>query len=112
VSHSICFPVLLPLTLLRRKDAIDIDNFAEYEAMVKKIIDEAPSKLSVFFSLDDVKAAARVSFFFVVCVEDVDPIDFQDGSDSDEGNEEAGSGADDGNKNLEVTPILFLFQYS
>jgi len=47
----------------RRKDAIDIDNFTEYEAMAKKIIEEAPSKLSVFFSLDDVKAAAaRVSF--------------------------------------------------
>lgn len=57
------FPLFLRLTLLRRKDAIDIDNFAEYEAMAKKIIDEAPSKLSVFFSLDDVKAAAaRVGF--------------------------------------------------
>jgi hypothetical protein len=53
----------LQLTLFRRKDAIDIYNFAEYEVMAKKIIDEAPSKLSVFFSLDDVKAAAaRVGF--------------------------------------------------
>jgi hypothetical protein len=56
----------LQLTLFRRKDAIDIDNFAEYEVMAKKIIDEAPSKLSVFFSLDDVKAAAaRVGLFGV-----------------------------------------------
>ncbi|KAF8800146.1 hypothetical protein BYT27DRAFT_7027078, partial [Phlegmacium glaucopus] len=27
-----------------KKDAIDIDNFAEYESMVKKIIEEKPSK--------------------------------------------------------------------
>lgn len=37
--------------------------------MVKKIIDEAPSKLSVFFNLDDVKAAAARVCFFAVYVE-------------------------------------------
>ena len=34
--------------------------------MAKKIIDEAPSKLSVFFSHNDVKAAAAWVHLFVV----------------------------------------------
>jgi len=61
---AVClFQILCLIISRRRKDAINIDNFTEYEAMAKKIIQEAPSKLSVFFSLDDVKAAtARVSF--------------------------------------------------
>ena len=77
--------------------------------MLKKIIDEAPSKFSVFFSLDDVKAAAAWVHFFVIYFNDAGLILFQDGSDSDEASDEAGSGSDSGNKNLEVALTLFLF---
>jgi hypothetical protein len=74
---AVCFFQNLCLIISRRrKDAIDIDNFTEYEAMAKKIIQEAPSKLSVFFSLNDVKvAAARVSF--PIYVKDVGLILFE-----------------------------------
>ncbi|KAF8814764.1 hypothetical protein BYT27DRAFT_7249806 [Phlegmacium glaucopus] len=41
-----------------KKDAIDINNFAEYESKVKKIIEEKPSKFSIFLSLNDVKLGA------------------------------------------------------
>jgi len=41
-----------------KKDAIDVDNFSEYERMAKKVIEEKPSKFSIFVNLDDVKAGA------------------------------------------------------
>ncbi|KAF8153331.1 hypothetical protein B0H34DRAFT_861457 [Crassisporium funariophilum] len=42
-----------------KKDAIDINNFAEYKKIVEKILDEEPSKLHVFLNLDDVKARSK-----------------------------------------------------
>ncbi|KIM35743.1 hypothetical protein M413DRAFT_14400 [Hebeloma cylindrosporum] len=36
-----------------KKDAIDVDNFSEYERMAKKVIEEKPSKFFVFVNLDD-----------------------------------------------------------
>jgi hypothetical protein len=44
-----------------KKDAIDVDNFSEYERMAKTVIEEKPSKFSIYVNLDDVKTgAARV----------------------------------------------------
>jgi hypothetical protein len=47
-------------SLYRKKDGVDIDNFVEYEKLVKKVLDETPSKLIVYLDLDDVKASAKV----------------------------------------------------
>ena len=53
----------------RKKDGVDIDMFAEYEKITKKILEEEPSKLTVYLDLDDVKASAKVScsrYLFIV----------------------------------------------
>jgi hypothetical protein len=46
--------------LYRKKDAVDIDKFVEYETLTKKILEEEPSKLTVYLNLDDVKAGSKV----------------------------------------------------
>jgi hypothetical protein len=46
--------------LYRKKDAVDIDKFVEYQTLTKKILEEEPSKLTVYLNLDDVKAASKV----------------------------------------------------
>lgn len=52
--------------LYRKKDGVDIDNFIEYKKLVKKILDEEPSKMIVYLDLDDVKANARVHSIFYI----------------------------------------------
>ncbi|KAF8810644.1 hypothetical protein BYT27DRAFT_7209245 [Phlegmacium glaucopus] len=42
-----------------KKDGVDIDMFAEYEKITKKILEEEPSKLTVYLDLEDVKASAK-----------------------------------------------------
>ncbi|KAF8810912.1 hypothetical protein BYT27DRAFT_7208952 [Phlegmacium glaucopus] len=43
-----------------KKDGVDIDMFAEYEKITKKILEEEPSKLMVYLDLEDVKASTKV----------------------------------------------------
>ena len=52
---------LTSLSLCRKKDAVDIDMFAEYEKITNKIIEE-PSTLTVYLYLNDVKACAKVGW--------------------------------------------------
>jgi hypothetical protein len=52
--------------LYRKKDGVNIDNFVEYEKLVKKILDEEPSKMIVYLDLDDVKASAKVHSIFYI----------------------------------------------
>ena len=53
---------------LSKQDSIDIDNFAEYERMAKKVVEEKPTKFSVYVNLDDVKTAAtRVCMMIIIC---------------------------------------------
>jgi len=44
----------------RKKDAIDVDSFAEYQELVHQVLHCQPHKLTVFVDLDDVKKAAKV----------------------------------------------------
>ena len=46
--------------LYRKKDAVDIEKFVEYEKFTKKILEEGPSRLTVYLNLDDVKASWKV----------------------------------------------------
>jgi len=41
-----------------QRDAIDVDNFSKYKRMAKKVIEEKPSKFSIYINLDDVKTGA------------------------------------------------------
>lgn len=43
-----------------KKDAVDIDRFAEYNKLVEKILKEEPSKLMVYVDLQDMKTRAKV----------------------------------------------------
>lgn len=56
------------ISLYRKKDGVDIDNFVEYNKLLKKILDETPSKLVVYLDLDDVKASAKVYSSCVLCI--------------------------------------------
>jgi len=48
------------LAVYRKKDAVDIDKFVEYEKFTKKILEEGPSRLMVYLNLEDVKASWKV----------------------------------------------------
>jgi hypothetical protein len=65
-TSSICFTGQL-IVFYRKKDGVDIDNFVEYEKLMKKVLDEMPSKLIVYLELDDVKASAKVCCV-LVCI--------------------------------------------
>ncbi|KAF8799455.1 hypothetical protein BYT27DRAFT_7223729 [Phlegmacium glaucopus] len=53
------FSIKILLGKKARKDGIDIDMFSEYEKMAKKILEEQPSRLTVYVDLDAVKAGAK-----------------------------------------------------
>ncbi|KDR66659.1 hypothetical protein GALMADRAFT_216875 [Galerina marginata CBS 339.88] len=44
---------------VQKKDAVDIDVFTEYEKMAQKIVEEQPSKLTMYVDLEAVKAGAK-----------------------------------------------------
>ena len=59
-SYNLEILLVLVLTCFyfSKKDAIDVDNFSEYERMAKTVIEKKPSKFSIFVNLDDVKTGA------------------------------------------------------
>jgi hypothetical protein len=60
--------ILLYIPFFRKKDAIDVDELSEYTELVAKILDEQPSKLTVFVNLEDVKLAHKVIVSkFILC---------------------------------------------
>ncbi|KIK02604.1 hypothetical protein K443DRAFT_37385, partial [Laccaria amethystina LaAM-08-1] len=57
-SHT-WFSIKVSLGKKAKKDAVDIDVFTEYEKMAKKIVEERPSKLTMYVDLEAVKAGPK-----------------------------------------------------
>lgn len=51
----------------RKKDAIDVESSMDFQELVANIFESQPSKLTVYFSLDTAKEAAKVCILILLC---------------------------------------------